>query len=66
MIRLKKPRIEDIVNTIGEKYYSWRIKKKGYDNGYEEQLKNKISSIEKDIQKAKDKSEQLMEEYSNY
>ncbi len=66
MLRLKKPRIEDIVNTIGEKYYSWRIKKKGYDNGYEEQLKNKISSIEKDIQKAKDKSEQLMEEYSNY
>ena len=66
MIRLKKPRIDELVNIIGEKYYWWRLKKKGFDKESKEKLENKISSIEKDIQKAKDKSEQLMEEYSNY
>lgn len=66
MIRLKKPRIDELVNIIGEKYYWWRLKKKGFDKESKEKLENKISSIEKDIQKAKEKSEQLMEKYNNY
>lgn len=64
MIKLKEPKIVDLVNTIGEKYYLWKLKKKGYDNEYQEQLTIKALTLEEDIKKLNDKTERLMEEYN--
>ena len=64
VIKLKEPKIVDLVNTIGENYYFWRLKEKGYDNEYQEQLNIKALTLEEDIKKLNDKTEGLMEEYN--
>ena len=45
MLRLKKPRIDELVNIIGEKYYWWRLKKKGFDKESKEKLENMNESF---------------------